>query len=185
MKREDLEKLGLSKEQIDAVMSENGKDIETQKAKTTAAETERDGLKTQLSEASKTVESFKGLDIEGIKKAADDYRAQAEKAQADAAAQIAQLRFGHALDQALTGAKVKDATSVKAHLNTELLKLADDGSISGLKEQLEKIKAEKDYLFESDAEAPKIVASAKSKSVLSDAVLDAARKAAGLKPAGE
>ena len=39
MKREDLKAMGLTDEQIDKVMAENGKDIEKQK---TAAETAKD-----------------------------------------------------------------------------------------------------------------------------------------------
>ena len=40
MKREDLEGLGIEKEAIDKIMDWNGRDIEAEKAKTTAAERE-------------------------------------------------------------------------------------------------------------------------------------------------
>jgi hypothetical protein len=49
-----------------------------------------------------------------------------------------------------------------------------------LKEQLEKIQAESDYLFESDEPDPKIVTGGKNKNVLGDASVIAARQAAGL-----
>ena len=44
MKRKFLEDMGLSKEQVDNIMAENGKDIE-------AIKTERDNYKTQLDTA--------------------------------------------------------------------------------------------------------------------------------------
>jgi hypothetical protein len=185
MKREDLEKMGLTKEQIDAIMAENGKDVEKVKTDVQTAKTEADTAKAQLAEANKAIEGFKGLDVEGIKKAADDYKALAEQAKKDADARVAALQFDHALDKALGEAKVKDTVSVRAHLKADALKLNEDGSILGLKEQLDSIKSTKDFLFESESGTPKIVAGGKNNSVMSDAVVEAARIAAGLKPAGE
>ncbi|MBN2285739.1 MAG: hypothetical protein JXQ26_11725 [Tissierellales bacterium] len=59
MKREFLEELKLDKEVIDKIMNENGKDIEAEKSKVTAKDTEIEGVKTQLNEANKQIESFK------------------------------------------------------------------------------------------------------------------------------
>ncbi|MDD3212781.1 MAG: phage scaffolding protein [Eubacteriales bacterium] len=66
MKREELEKLGLTKEQIDSVMAINGTDVEANK-KTLATKdeqiaaltTERDGLKTQVSDRDKDIAELK------------------------------------------------------------------------------------------------------------------------------
>ena len=156
MKREDLDKFELSKEAIDQIMALNGKDIEAGKGRLTAAEQERDALKTQLAEANKQIESFKAMDVEAIKKSADEYKAKFEQAEADAKAKMDQLKFDHALDGALKEAKAKSAKAVKALINVEGLKLTDDGVIVGLKEQLEKIKSENDYLFESETKPPKV-----------------------------
>jgi len=184
MKREDLIKLGVDEDVVDKIMALHGKDIEDHKSKLATAQTERDGLKAQLADANTAIEGFKKLDVDGIKAAADDWKAKAEQAEKAAAEQIQALKFEHALDGALTGAKAKNAKAVKALLNSADLKLNEDGSILGLKEQLEKIKSEADYLFESDAPTPKIVAGGKSKSVITDPMILAARKAAGL-PTGE
>jgi predicted nucleic acid-binding Zn-ribbon protein len=184
MKREDLTKLGLIDDAvIDAIMAANGKDIEGHKAKLVTLQTEADGIKVQLTDANKQIEGFKGLDIEGVKKAADDWKAKAEQATADAVKQVAGLKFDHALDGALTGAKARNAKAVRALLQSDALKLQDDGSIMGLKEQLEKIKSENDYLFESDTPTPRIVSGGNNHSVLSDAVVDAFRQGAKLPPA--
>jgi len=184
MKREDLIKLEIAEELVDKIMALHGKSVEKHKADFTAATTELEGIKTQLTEANTAIEGFKKLDIDGVKAAADEWRTKAEQAQAEAAAQISKLKFDHALDGALTGAKAKSLKAVKAHLEPDLLKLAEDGSISGLKEQLEKIQSENDYLFESDTPAPRVVAGGKNKNVLGDPMVIAVRKAAGL-PAEE
>ena len=183
MNKKELIELGIAEDVADKIIVLHGKDIEKQKTAAETAKTEAEGLKAQLTEAGATIEGFKKLDVDGIKKAADDWKAQAEKAQKDAASQIASLKFDHALDGALAGAKAKNAKAVKALLNANDLKLAEDGSIIGLKDQLEKVKSENDYLFESDTPNPKIVLGGQNKNVLSDAVVDAARKAAGLPPA--
>ena len=181
MKREDLINLGVAEDMVDKIMTLHGADIEAHKTKLSTAQSELDGLKKQLTEAGETIEGFKKLDIEGVKKSADDWKAKAEQAEKDAQAQIQQLKFEHALDGALVGAKAKNAKAVKALLQTDALKLNEaDGSILGLKEQLEKIKSENDYLFESDTPTPKIVAGGNNKPVIIDSVVLAARKAAGL-----
>ena len=195
MNKKDLEKLGLTAEVIekaglesnvlDSIIVLHGKDIEKHKTAVGTAQTEAEGLKGQLTEANTTIEGFKKLDVEGIKAAADEWKAKAEQAATDAAAQVATLRFDHALDGALVGAKAKNAKAVKALLKADDLKLAEDGTIVGLQEQLEKIKSESDYLFESDEPAPKIVAGTHPKPIIGDATVDAARKAAGLPVAKE
>ncbi|MCC6148347.1 MAG: phage scaffolding protein [Anaerolineaceae bacterium] len=159
MKREDLEKIeGLSKEAIDKIMALHGQDIEGHKTKLGALQTELDGVKTQLVEAGKQIESFKSMDIEGVKKSADEWKTKAEEAERNAQTELAKLKFDHALDGALTGAKAKNAKAVRALLDTELLKFNDaDGSIIGLEDQLKKIKESNDFLFEGEKSDPKIV----------------------------
>jgi len=183
MKREDLEKLELNAEQINQIMALHGKDIEKHKADLAALTTERDGLKKQLEEANAAIEGFKQLDVDAIKAAADEWKAKAEQAQKDAQAQIQQLKFEHALDQALAGAKAKNVKAVRALLQMDALKLNEaDGSIVGLKEQLEKLQSEADYLFESDQPAPKVVAGGNNQSVMNtDPFIAAFKRGAGLK----
>lgn len=181
MKREDLVKLGITEELVDQVMTLHGKSVQKHQNDLAASAAEVDTLKKQLGEANSAIEGFRKLDVDGIKAAADEWKAKAEQAAKDAEAQIQALKFDHALDGALGAAKAKNAKAVKALLQAEALKLNEaDGSILGLKEQLEKIKSENDYLFESDEKTPTIVTGGKSKSVLADPMVLAARKAAGL-----
>ena len=181
MNKEDLKKLGIEDEDlIQKVLIEHGKGIEKFKSDLAAKQQELDGVASQLTEASKQIESFKGMDIEGVKKSADDWKAKAEQAAHDAQSQVSKLKFDHALESALTSAKAKNPVTVRALLKETDLKLAEDGSIVGLTEQLERVKTENDYLFESEEANPQIVTGGNKNSITSDAVLEAARKAAGL-----
>jgi len=180
MKREDLKKLELADDVIDQIMKLHGQDIEAQKTQAETAEKQVETLQGQLKDANKTIEGFKDLDVDAIKAAADDWKGKAEQAQKDAEAQIQQLKFEHALEGALSGAKAKNPKAVKALMDMEALKLTDDGSIVGLKEQIEKVQSENDYLFDSDTPAPKVVAGVQGKTINLDSMTAAARKAAGL-----
>lgn len=165
MKTEFLKSLNLSQEVIDKIMAENGKDIAVEQKKAEKAIQERDSyklkaesLETQVNDANTEIQKFKDMDIDGIKKAADDWKETAEKAKADADKQISQMKFDYALSAALTGAKAKNTKAVKALLDMDGLKFNDnDGKIVGLDEQLAQIKTDNDYLFESDEPAPEFV----------------------------
>ncbi|MDD7793688.1 phage scaffolding protein [Clostridium sp. 'White wine YQ'] len=88
MKREFLKSLGiegLSDEAIDKIMSENGKDLEKAKSTTEKTNQELEKVKSELevnkqtlADANAQIENFKGMDIEGIKKSADDWKAKYE-----------------------------------------------------------------------------------------------------------
>lgn len=99
-----------------------------------------------LQESSGDAESLK-RQIEGLQKS----NAEAKKAHDK---ELSDLKFSYALDAALSGAKVRDTISVKAHLNTGDLKLNEDGTITGLDAQLEKLRTDADYLFENTKPAP-------------------------------
>lgn len=181
MKREDLKALGLEDGVIDSIMALNGKAIETHKAAAQTAQAELETVKGQLAEAGATIESFKALKPEELKAAADDWKAKAEKAQTDAAAQLAAVKFDYALESALTGAKAKSAKAVQALLSTDTLKDANGEFIAErFTEQLEKIKSEHDYLFTDATIPPRIVQGGNNQSVMSDPQLEAMRKGAGL-----
>lgn len=83
MKREFLEGLKLEKDTIDAIMAENGKDIERENAKTEEEKTQKDLLDRQLKEATKTIKSYKDMDVDAIKTSAADWEEKAKDTYAD------------------------------------------------------------------------------------------------------
>ena len=71
-------------EEIDKKISaEIGKAF-VSKADFNAKNEEKKAIAEQLENANKQIEEFKGMDIDGIKKAADDWKLKAEQAQKDA-----------------------------------------------------------------------------------------------------
>ncbi|WP_312044801.1 phage scaffolding protein [Anaerotignum sp.] len=135
MKRDFLEGMGLSKENVDSIMAENGKDIKAVQDELTTANTTITTLKN-------TVAKFDGVDIEKLKGDAATW----EKKYND---DINALKLNSALEAALVGAKVRDAKAVKPFLNLELIKL-DGDKLLGFEEQLKSVKETKGFLFEDD-----------------------------------
>lgn len=161
MKRQFLEDLGLSKEQIDSIMAENGKDIESAKdgvkaleGKVQNLESENTALKGQVSDRDKQLETLKAStgDNEALKKQIEDLQ-KANKDAADAhAAEIKQLKIDAAVEAALTTAKAKNHVATKALLADVLDKaeLAEDGTVKGLADAIKKLQGADDskFLFE-------------------------------------
>lgn len=180
MKREDLKKLGLEDEAIDEVMAMHGQDIEKFKTDLEARENEVQNLGQQLSQAGEVIEGFKSMDVEGIKAAADEWKQKAEDAKKEAEEAVRTLKFDHALENSLREAKAKNPKAVRALLDLEKVDFDEDGKLKGLNEQLETVKTENDYLFESEKPQPKIVDRGENTDVMGDAAVSAARKGAGL-----
>lgn len=153
MKREFLQnfKVGeqaLPKEIIDAIMEENDRDVEA--AKQPFADYE--DVKAQLAEASKTIEGFKGMDIDAIRREADEWKAKAEQAEKDAAAKVAEMEFTTRLTGAVNAARGRNAKAIMALLDLDALK-ASKNQEADIKAALEGLKQESGFLFE-DAPTP-------------------------------
>lgn len=208
MNKDFLEKLGIDAKLIKEIIVEHGKGIEKFKTLVKTSEdalgVSADALKVsdeQLVAANTTIDGFKKLDPKAIQKAATEWETKAknfetlaEKTKKDGEAQVQALKYDHALAAALTVAGVKDPADIIPHLKREDIKLDKEGKLVGLSEQLEPLQETKDYLFniseeeeedDSDADNPKIIMGSKSKSVVSDSVIQAARIAAGLADPGD
>lgn len=151
MKREFITNLlpEIPKEALDEIMAENGKDVETAKKSFSDYET----IKSQLTAANKTIEGFKAMDIDGIKAAADDWKAKAEKAEADAAAKIADIEFNGLLDTAITTAKGKNAKALRGLLDVDKLKTSKNQA-EDIKVALEALKTSDGYMFDDAQTTP-------------------------------
>lgn len=88
MKREFLKSLGiegLTDEAIDKIMSEAGKDLEREKTKASQINQDLERVKSELeakdkliTDANAEIEKYKGMDIEGIKQSADEWKSKYE-----------------------------------------------------------------------------------------------------------
>ena len=104
-----------------------------------------------LKKANATLEELKGK--AGL---SDEYKAQidklkdeAKKAEEAHKATITQMKRDSAIDSALASAKARNSKAVRALLDEGKLVLNEDGTLSGLKEQIEAVKKENAFLFDS------------------------------------
>ena len=156
MTRKQLEDLGLTKEQADSIIKINGDDIENAKSASAAEiknlQTEVDGLKTQVGDRDKQLETLKASagDNADLKKQIEDLQTENVTAKANHESELNQLKIDFAVEKALTGAKAKNIKAVKALLELDDAKLDKDGNVKGLAEQIEKLTSGDDtkFLFE-------------------------------------
>jgi len=145
MKRAELEALGLSKEQVDSVIKMNGADIENAKsvasAEAKSLQTEIDALKGQVKERDTQIETLKQSagDNEELKKQIETLQADNKTKDEAHAKEILQLKVDGAVDKALTEAGAKNIKAVRALLELEDAKLDKDGTVKGLKDQVDKL----------------------------------------------
>ena len=117
MKREDVKNKipGITDEQLNWIMQENGSDINREKAAATALQAQLDNANAQLKTAQDGLAKFDGVDVEGM-------NAQIAKLQADMKAQAEGFAFDEALNTAIMGAKGRSVKAVRALLDVDTLK---------------------------------------------------------------
>ena len=153
MKRTELEALGMTKEQIDAVMKINGDDIENAKAVNAAEITnlkaENDTLSKQVKDRDKQIDTLKASagDNEELKKQIETLQADNKAKDEAHAKELTQLKIDAAVEKALADGGAKNIKAAKALLDLTDAKLADDGTIKGLAEQIDKLKADEGSKF--------------------------------------
>lgn len=186
MKREFLQnfKIGdtpLPKEIIDAIMAENGNDIEA--AKKPFAD--YDTIKTQLSEAQKTIKGFEDQDIEGVRKSAKDWEDKYNKAIEDHKAEMDNLAFDGELDAGIKKFNGKNAKAIKALLDVETLK-ASKNRASDIDAAIEALTKAEDsgFLFGAEQKVPPYAGGTGKDPVTGKYDADTAKimRAAGLDP---
>ena len=120
MKRKFLEDMGLTKDQVDSIMAENGNDIEAAKGEAEKVKAELEQTKTQLQEANTTIDGFK--DYDQVKAQVEEYKAKFEQSKTEYETKIADMQFGSALEAAITAAGGRSAKAIRALLDVDTLK---------------------------------------------------------------
>ncbi|MEO1782251.1 phage scaffolding protein [Enterococcus diestrammenae] len=150
MKKEDLIALGVEEETAKSIMALHGKTVTQLNAQVATLEGERDTAKQQLesnqAELDTLKESAKGN--EALTTQLAELQAKFDDAKTNSQNTIATLKKESAIDVALLKAGAKNSKAAKALLDAEKIELAEDGTIKGLDEQLETIRAENDFLFQ-------------------------------------
>lgn len=154
MKREFLQNLKvndqpLPKEVIDAIMAENGRDIEAAKKPFG----DYDTIKRQLEDARTTIKGFEDQDIDGVRKAAQDWEKKYNDAIAAHQQELADRDFSQLLETAITGFKGKNAKAITALLDVEVLRGSEDQQ-KAINAALEALKKDSGYLFDGEGTPP-------------------------------
>lgn len=149
MKREFLEGLGLEKEVIDKIMTENGNDINKSKADYDEVKTQLDTANKTIKERDKQIEGLKKVDAEALQaeitKLQEENKEATKKYQSD----LKDIKLTNAIKLAIAG-KVHDEDMAASLFDKSKLVLTDEGKVAGLDEQLEVIKKDKGFLFKTD-----------------------------------
>ena len=145
MKREFLQefKVGytsLPKEVIDAIMAENGRDI--QKVKANFADYEE--LKAELSRLQQD---------QSFREAAMAWEEKYNQAVSDHKNQLAQMAFEKALGEGIVKARGRNAKAITALLDLEALKESENQQ-DAIETALESLKRDSGYLFEGEVPPP-------------------------------
>lgn len=159
MKKEDLIALGVDEETAKSIMALHGKTVTQLNAQVATLEGERDTAQQQLksnqAELDTLKESAKGN--EALTAQLADLQAKFDDAKTNSENTIADLKKQSAIELALTQAGARNITAVKALLDADKLTISENG-VEGLKEQLEAVKTDNDYLFQvAEPETPTIV----------------------------
>lgn len=109
MKREDVKNKipGITDEQLNWIMQENGADINREKSAATALQTQLDNANAQLKTAQDGLKAFDGVDVAGLQE-------QVTKLKADMKAQAEGFAFDNALNAAIMSKKGRSVKAVRA-----------------------------------------------------------------------
>lgn len=123
MKREDVKNKipGITEEQLNWIMQENGNDVNREKAAATALQAQLDNANAQLKTAQDGLKAFDGVDVAGLQE-------QVTKLKADMKAQAEGFAFDNALNAAIMSKKGRSVKAVRALLDLDALKGSADRS---------------------------------------------------------
>lgn len=156
MTKEELLELGLSEEQITGVFKLNGLAIEGLKSTNSVLEKENEQLKGQITEANEKIEGFKKLDIETIKKEAEEYKTKFEKANSENEEVLNQVKLEFDIEKAILKSGARNEKAVKSLLDIEELKTSKSFK-DDLEKQIKTLQEKESYLFKSENPRMKVV----------------------------
>lgn len=154
MKRDFLKSLELTDEQIEAVMSENGKEVKATKDDHKTLTAQIDDLNQQIKDRDADIDDLKQQagDNSDLAQKYSDLQSKYKDDSKAWQAQNDQIKLDNALDNALIANNVRNAKTLRPLLDMDVIKLTDKGELVGLNEQLETIKNDNGYLFDEGTE---------------------------------
>lgn len=157
MTKEQLKELGLDDDKVTSVLNLFNESIKNKYIPITrfnevneAKKNAEDTVKTMT----KQLDDLKKIDAEGLQQQIEALQKQNKDAATKYAADLEALKKNNAIEAALTSAKAKNITAVKALLSMDELTFEGD-SLKGLDSQIKKLRESDDTKFLFEAEAPK------------------------------
>lgn len=122
MKREELERLGLTKDQIDRVCDLNNADVQPLKNEVEKLNGDLNAAQDKVHATEEALKKFEGVDAEALKKQIDDLKSDLKKKDEKHAAELADRDFNALLKDSITSAKGKNVKAIAALLDMDALK---------------------------------------------------------------
>lgn len=153
MKTEDLKAQGLTDEQINFVMAENGKDLKKLQKENENLISDRDTWKEKAETAEETLKGFEGIDPAQVQKQLEEYKEKADAAEKEYNRKIAERDFEDMLSASIKEANGKNAKAIRALLDTESL-MKSKNQKEDVKKALDNLKSAEDssFLFVDEAQ---------------------------------
>lgn len=158
MKTEFLKNLGITEQSvIDAIMAENGKDVNSAKGDTAKLETQVSDLQSQLNDRDSQLTELKNSvkDNEKLTNKITELENANKDATAKYESKIAEMQKTHATESEVRNYKAKNVKAVMALLDHGKIDFKD-GNLTGIKEQLDELVKSDVYLFESVDNKPPV-----------------------------
>lgn len=149
MKTDFLKELGITEQAtIDAIMAQNGKDINHAKSQQSTLETKVTDLETQLADRDKQLEDLKASvgDNEELSKKITELENSNKTATTEYENKIANIQKTHAIENGVRDAKGKNVKAIMALLDIDKI-THENGEVKGLSEQLETLKSDENSSF--------------------------------------
>ncbi len=149
MKREFLEGLKLEKEVIDKIMAENGKDIESEKAKATSKESELNTANQTIKDLQDTIKKYDGKDPVKLQNDLQELQTKYDSDVATERKKAENLQKEYALKDGLKAAGVIDPDYlIYKHGGIEKFAFTTDGKPAGIEEVTKLYKESNPNIFE-------------------------------------
>ncbi|MDI6572759.1 phage scaffolding protein [Leuconostoc lactis] len=161
MKTEDLTAIGLTKEQVDSVFKLHGQEVNDLNAQVSTLTAERDGYQSQVDDVTTKLNDAKAAtgNNQELTSQLQQLQSDLDSAKQEAENRVSQTKVDYELKLALKENGALNDKAVSALLDRDVIKLDNEGKITGLSEQIEAVKTENPFLFETQADPikPKIV----------------------------
>lgn len=150
MERKDLETLGLDDKQTTEVMKLYNAGIEPIKQQVADTKSELDSVKQQVVDRDGQIKSLgeQAGNSEKLNKQIAELQETIKTKDSEAAASLTKVKTDNAVQMALRDAKARDAKAIMPFIDMDTVKLGDDGQLTGIAEQIEKLQESHDYLFD-------------------------------------